>query len=307
MVNCGTCNRQITGKQLKINCAECQSNFHANCVNLSKADIDYLTSESSVWRCEPCSVNRRKSLMLETEATEGTITLNDLMKAINELTREHKQSIRDFNTSYEVMNEKLDENTKTLKDQTEKIKEYLQIIETLKDENKQLKERLDVMETKLDEAEQYSRRNCVEIQGVPVAENDVIGTVRRVGKAIGMNITDEMIDTCHTLRKRPNTEGPPGIIVKFVRRIDADDMLAKKRGKKDLSTRHLDLQTDKPIYINESLTPLKRRLMGMAREVRRSNNYKWLWVRAGKIFMKKEDNSPVILIKCQADLNKLVM
>lgn len=305
MANCAVCNKAISIKQLKVSCCDCSKDSHGTCVKMSRADLDYLTSEGSVWRCEPCSVTRRSSLKLDSKASEGNLSLQDVITAINELSHEHKQSNIDFNKSYEVLNDKLDENTKILKEQSDQVKEYLDIIESLRIENKVLKEKVELLESKMDEAEQYSRRNTIEIQGVPHDNNNVLSTVKDVGKALDMEISESMIDICHSLRKRPDSDEPAGIIVKFVRRFDAEQLLAKKRGKKDFSTRHLNLPTDNPIYINESLSPTRRKLLAIARQTRRTQNYKWLWVKGGRIFMRKEDNGPVKVIKCQADLNNL--
>lgn len=305
MASCAVCNKVISSKQLKVACCDCSKEFHGTCVKMNRADLDYLTSEGSVWRCDPCSVTRRTSLRLESRASEGNLSLQDVITEINKLSSEHKQSAIDFNKSYEVLNDKLDENTKMLKEQTEQVKEYLEIIESLRKENKALKDKVEILESRMDEAEQYSRRNTVEIQGVPHDSNDVLSTVKNVGKALDMEITDSMVDICHSLRKRPDSDAPAGIIVKFVRRFDAEQLLAKKRQKKDLSTRHLNLPTDNPIYINESLSPTRRKLLAIARETRRRQNYKWLWVKGGRIFMRKEDHGPIKVIKCQADLNNL--
>ncbi|KAG8312199.1 hypothetical protein J6590_028432 [Homalodisca vitripennis] len=45
--------------------------FHGICLRMSKADLDCITSEGLVWRCQPCSVTRRKSLKFDSEAQEG--------------------------------------------------------------------------------------------------------------------------------------------------------------------------------------------------------------------------------------------
>ncbi|XP_046662978.1 uncharacterized protein LOC124355867 [Homalodisca vitripennis] len=261
---------------------------------MSKVDIDYLASEQVVWRFEPCSVNRRSSLRLESKANEGTLSLEDVMKSINELRSDHKVSMRDFNESYELLNNKLDDNTDALKENTAKMREYLEIIDSLKRENKKLKEKVQLLETKVEYMEQYSRRNCIEIQGVPSSDDEVLDSVKKVGQALGMEITESMVDACHLLGKRPNATDPPGIIVKFVRRIDAESLLTKRRGKK-LSTRHLGLSTDSPVYVNESLTPERRRLFAMARNIRSDKNYKWLWVRGGKIFLRTSEENQLYL------------
>ncbi|XP_046674701.1 uncharacterized protein LOC124363496 [Homalodisca vitripennis] len=305
MAMCAVCNRSITAKQIKITCCDCEKDFHGSCVKVSKADIEYQTGAGIVWRCDPCNEARRRSMSFEDEASDGKLTLNDILKAIQELTSEHKSSVKDFNTSYEVLNDKLNENTLLLKEQTTKITEYMVKIDQLSIENKILKDRIQVLEDKLDETDQYSRRNCVEIQGVPVKDNDVMQAVKDVGSALGFDIQDTMIDACHTLGKKPNSKDPPGIMVKFVRRMDADTLLAKRRVKKDLSTRHLNLPTDSPVYLNESLTPMRRKLLAMARDEKRKQGYKWLWVRRGNIFLRKVDNGPVILIKSLSDLGKV--
>ncbi|XP_046687233.1 uncharacterized protein LOC124372864 [Homalodisca vitripennis] len=227
------------------------------------------------------------------------------MKAIQDLKAQQVQSCKDFNNSYEALNSKVDDSLKVNTDLSEKLSKFITTIERLESENVQLKVKLHALESRLEEQEQYTRRNCIEIQGVPVRNNNVMDTVKDVGKALGMEIKEEMIDACHTLGKRKDAEGPPGIIVKFVRRTDADNLLAKRRAKAQFSTRHLNLGTDNPVYLNESLTPARRMLLKKARDFRRTNGYKWLWVRGGKILMRKEDNGPVINVKCQSDLDSL--
>lgn len=305
MATCAVCSKSISAKQIKITCCDCEKGFHGSCVKVSKADIEFQNSAGIIWRCDPCNEERRRSLSFEREASDGKLTLNDILKAIQDLTNEHKASIKDFNKSYELLNDKLNENTGLLKEQTEKISEYIDKIDQLTSENKALKDRVQLLENKLDDSDQYSRRNCVEIQGVPVKDNDVMQTVRDVGKALGLDIDDTMVDSCHTLGKKPNSKDPPGIIVKFVRRMDADTLMAKRRAKRDFSTRHLSLPTDNPIYLNESLTPLRRKLLAMARDEKRKQGYKWLWVRRGNIYLRKVDNGPVVVIKCLADLGKI--
>ncbi|KAG8245609.1 hypothetical protein J6590_108458 [Homalodisca vitripennis] len=303
MAVCGVCIKPL-GSRMKISCFDCKSDFHGSCVKLSKVDIEYFQNEEAVWRCDPCAATRRTSLRLESRANDGNLSLQDVITAIEDLKGEQKNTIKEFNNSYESLNSKLDDNTQALKQNTLKMDEYMKIIDALVTENKQLKEKVTVLESRLDDMEQYSRKNCLEIHGVPASDEDVLTKVKNVGQALGMDITDQMIDNCHFLGERPNKRGPPGIIVKFVRRIDVENMLQKRKGKK-LSTRHLGLQTDNPVFINESLSPARRRLFAMAREVKIKKEYKWLWVRSGKIFLRKEDNAPVTVVKCQADLDVL--
>lgn len=305
MAVCGVCSKTFSSRQIIVKCCDCDNQFHGTCIKITKSEYEVMNNEGTVWRCEPCSIDRRSSLQLQKQADEGTLTLDDIMKAIYDLRGEHKHTITEFNTSYELLHSKLDDNTKALRENTEKNAALMKIIEDQLAEIKFLKDKVNLLENKLDESEQYSRRNCLEIHGMPVKDGDVIGAVKAVGNALGMDIQDNMIDACHVLGKKSEPDRQPNIIVKFVRRIDAETMLANRRTKRQLSTRHIGLSTDNPVYINESLTPTRRRLLAMARDIRNKKGYKWIWVRGGKIFLRKEDKGPVSIVQCQSDLDKL--
>lgn len=72
-------------------------------------------------------------------------------------------------------------------------------------------------------------------------------------------------------------------------------------------TRHLGLTTTpaRPVYINESLSPGRRRLLNAARVVKKEKLYTYLWIRGGKIMMRKADIEPVIVVNPHADLERL--
>lgn len=308
MSKCGVCATKISASKLKLDCVDCKNEFHASCLKMSKADVDCITADGLVWRCLPCSSTRRKSMRFESDAAEGTLTLDDLMKAVIEIRDLQKKSEKDTNVAYETLNEKIDGNTKVLNEQNAKMDEYLKTIETLMKENADLKKKIVSLESRIEDMEQYSRNNCVEIHGIPQEPTeDVVNVVKEVGKALDMKITDEMIDACHRLKKRPGAgnQQTPGIVVKFVRRIDKEELMRKRRIKHNFSTRHMNLAMDLPVFINESLSPARRRLFVLAREVKRSKNFKYLWVRGGKVFLRREDGAPVVHVTCQADLSKL--
>lgn len=59
------------------------------------------------------------------------------------------------------------------------------------------------------------------------------------------------------------------------------------------------------IYIVEDLSPSNKALHAATRIKAKEKNYKYVWLRNGKIFVKKSDGSDYILIKNMNDLNKL--
>jgi vacuolar-type H+-ATPase subunit I/STV1 len=292
--------------QIKVMCQDCKGEFHGKCVKLTQTDVDFLNENGGLWRCQPCNTTRRKSIRLEYSQAEGGVTLEAIMGELKEIQENQRRTETEFNKSYEALHSNLEENTSTLRAGMEKIETYIKEIERLKGENAALKSKVSDLENRVDELENYSRRNCVEIQGIPEDKGEkTIEIVKKVGKALSVDINDSMVDACHRVGKAER-DRPRGIIVKFVRRTDKEELMSRRRERKrDFSTRHLDMPTDKPIYINDSLSPARRRLLALARQIRRDKGYKYIWLRNGNILLRKDEGSPVVELRNQADLSKL--
>lgn len=306
MAGCGVCVKAVGPKQVKITCSDCNLTFHGGCVGMNKSEIDCVTAENLPWRCSRCSKNRRQSMRMDSAADEGNLTLQDIMDSINEVKNNQRSMEKDFNTSYESLQDQLKENTEALKIANLKNEEYLKLINELMAENNNLKKRVQELESKSDDLEQYSRVNSLEIHGIPhTANENVFTVVKQVGKALDLEITDTMVDACHRLGRSGGSSNPPGIIVKFVRRLDKEEMLRMRRVKRNLSTRHMGMTMDQPVFINESLTKKRRQLFNAARNAKKENKYKYLWVRNGNIFMRKDDGDKVIAVNYDTDFTKI--
>ena len=104
---------------------------------------------------------------------------------------------------------------------------------------------------------QSSRRECVEVVGLPssIEDKDLEPTVCRVLQHIGVGITGEGIEACHRLNKQSDRT-----IVKFSRRKDCEHVMQKKSELRKLKPSKLDLPNGAKLYINESLCPYYRGL-----------------------------------------------
>jgi hypothetical protein len=306
MASCKVCLKSINKNQAKIACGDCNATHHGSCVSLTKDDIAYYISEKQPWRCAQCSSERRKSLRLETALDEGNVSLADVVKMLEEAKAERKMLEKELGKSLNESHEKIDENNKIIQEQAKMLQELTLSIEKERAENKKLLARIEKLEERLDESEQYSRRNAVEIFGIPQREDEnVIEVIQKVGDAIGMPISETMVDACHRLGKGKSQNQAPGIIVKFVRRIDKAQFMIKKKLAKDLSTAKLGLSVTRPIYINDSLTKRRRELLSAARQAKREHGFAFVWTREGRILVRKSETGPVVEIKNMDDLRKL--
>lgn len=305
MADCSKCLKSLKSVKAKIACADCENKFHAKCANMSAEDVSYLAEQGDVWRCEPCSQQRRKSMVLE---SKDSVSFDDILKLVSEIRSDFKRVETSLGVSLNACHEELTEMKHTVNKQREEIAAWMRIVEDLKAENMVLRRQMSGLESRLDEAEQYSRRNTLEIQGIPMEKGEcVMSLVKSVGKALDYPIEEGMVDACHRLRANAASGKSPGIVVKFVRRVDAEGLLQKRRVKRNLNTHNLGLvsRPAEVVYINESLAPGRRKLLNAARQAKRDKGYTYLWIRGGKILMRRNTGDNVKVVATLDDVENL--
>lgn len=305
---CVICNNELSAQtRNKIQCVDCNLYCHWKCEKLTKEDVDFMTSQNEIYRCPPCKQQRRKSMQVVSEAEEGKGSFAQIIQMLEEARDDRKRLEREMNTSFEFQHKLVDDQKALIDSQNKKIDNFLETIEELKQQNLNLTKKVKELERKVDENEQYARSNNIEIHGVPVAaEEDVYEVVSNVANTLGVRITREAIDVCHRMGKRQDSQAPPGILARLVRREDKINILMKRREKRNFNTNDLGFtQPAAPIYINENLCPARREIFRAARQIKKEKEYTYLWIRNGRILMRKEPSSSMIVLSSMDDLQKL--
>ncbi|XP_039291257.1 uncharacterized protein LOC120352963 [Nilaparvata lugens] len=148
----------------------------------------------------------------------------------------------------------------------------------------------------------------LEIHGIPSAhEENTRDLVLATCKAVGVELGPEAIDSCHRLPKGAKQHAP-GIIVKFVRRDDAHRVLDKKKLKRNLSTRDVGFQTaERPVFVNLSLTGLRRKILSQMKNIQREKNLKYVWVdRTGNIKARPVEKGKISIVNTDKDLESFL-
>ncbi|XP_046679342.1 uncharacterized protein LOC124366785 [Homalodisca vitripennis] len=231
--------------------------------------------------------------------------MNEIVSFRNEV----KKTNADFKDSMEKYADWIVENGRKIDDAVKSITELSKDIDFIRQENVNLKKIVSDLTFKMDILEQASRENTVEIQGIPFVEKEnVMEMVEKVSMAISFPFEQNMVDKCYRIRTRFGaSENPGSIVVRFVRNIDMQMFIQKRRDKRNLNTRDIGflLGNSSVIYINHSLTPAKRRLLRAARLCRSEKQYTFVWVSGGRIFLRKNQGDPAIEVKREEDLEKL--
>ena len=112
---------------------------------------------------------------------------------------------------------------------------------------------------------------------------------------------------CKAPAKRSQHVNATHRIVKFVHRDTRDRFYAARKNLRDKTTANLDLlmPSENKIYISENLTAANRELFKDCLKVKKDLNYRFTWTHYGRIFLRKDSGSPVIMISNRSILDQL--
>ncbi|CAH2085059.1 unnamed protein product [Euphydryas editha] len=225
----------------------------------------------------------------------------DMMKQIDCKFQEMIHNMTAINTSIEFLEQKYEDVRQELSLKSETILH-------LERENKSLRTDVNDLQSRLSLMELQSRACNVEVQCVPEFKNEnLVATINQIASVIKCDIDKKDIITCTRVMKlNKDSPRPRSVLVKFSSPRVRDTFLAasiefNKKAKTNLdklNTSHLGIGGDKkPVYICEHLTPAVKALHAEARLCSKKLGYRFVWVKNGRIFMRKSDKSDYIYIK----------
>ena len=193
------------------------------------------------------------------------------------------------------------------KRQTKIIEELSAEVIACKKSNNELKTANEILNAKLNDLEQYSKNYNIEIQGVPELEGeDTYSIVATIANKLGCTVHPNQIEYSHRIRQNKNSvkksNMPPAIIAKFFSRRVKDAVIEGKKTKRDLVGHDIGFDnSNAKIYVNDHLTVFNKNLFWLARSAR-NVGFKFAWTKNGKVYLRKEENSPVLKIAKPSDI-----
>ena len=163
--------------------------------------------------------------------------------------------------------------------------------------NKRLVDRVVKAERSMFSLEQYSRRDSIEIAGIPEeVGDDVEPSVINLLRNIDVEVEEDDIQACHWLKKGR-------IICKFVNRKSAES--AKRNGKKlkDMDKNKLSFDAKGKLYINESLCPAFRKIHWKSKKLYDGKLIDSFWTHNGTPKIKIGEITHVL--SHESDIDKL--
>lgn len=111
-----------------------------------------------------------------------------------------------------------------------------------------------------------------------------------------------------------DSKRPRAVILKLRSIRYRDQLLAavhkfnkSKKQQDKLNSTHLGLAgTAEPVYVAEHLTPANKSLHALTRKKAKEAMYSFVWIRDGRIYVRKNENSSALLIRNHDSLNLIV-
>lgn len=141
----------------------------------------------------------------------------------------------------------------------------------------------------------------------------LISIVKELGKTVSCEIKDEnIIRISRAVKKNPENARPRSIIVEFNNINKRDQFLAstisynRSNPSDKLNASHVGCNGSKlPIYVTEHLSPFNKSLHAAARQVAKEKGYKFVWIRNGRIFVRRNEQDRYIVIRDMSILGNL--
>ncbi|XP_073960964.1 uncharacterized protein [Choristoneura fumiferana] len=255
---------------------------------------------------------------------------SDIHEFMIEMRNAFSNFTQEQNSKFLKLESTLSENSQALKDiqvsnrcieeaisfMSAQYDEFRTKINTLEDQMVQDRNYINTLENKIEELQRDSRKTNFEIKNVPKkpkeTKEDLVNMIIGLSKTIDCPISKSDIkDTYRVRGKSENAANSPVIVETTSTLIKADIQKMCRafntRNKVNLCAKHLGLTIaeDTPIYVGEHLTPRATRLHFLARELKKSGAFKYCWTSYGKVYLRKTDDSKVILINSEVQIHQL--
>ena len=206
--------------------------------------------------------------MTDKEEITLSMVFNKLNEYRNELVEKvdkSKTEIFDFvKRENKALREQLNSLKRELAEKNEIISSFKNELDDVKADDVSFLKEFVKAERDVADMQQYTRRNNIEVAGIPDSvENSVLEqTIINIAELMRVNISKSDFEACHRLSKRKNENGPSRVICRFVNRKTCEALLVNSKLLKNKTDELLALGIENSIFINNNLCNYYKLLWG---------------------------------------------
>lgn len=242
-----------------------------------------------------------KEMLLEMAGRQDN-RLDKLEKSIMEIKKQN-DTIQNTNTDLK----------KSMNFVSDQVREIQDKITTLEEERKDITQQIDVIHIKIENMERISKKTSVEIRNVPKRQKegkkDLFSMIEKLHNTVEPQekVDAGLLRDVYRLPSKPNAVTTT-VVAEFSNTLAKENFLGKiKRYNKNkfeqLSSKHMGVNEPPTfIYVSEHLTVNATRLFFLARDVAKTEGFDFCWTSNGRVFLRKKENTPHILVKSEETL-----
>ncbi|XP_013197509.1 uncharacterized protein LOC106140460 [Amyelois transitella] len=193
-----------------------------------------------------------------------------------------------------------------------------QILDIMEIERKKDQEYIHFLDNQLEDTQRSSRKASIEIRNVSPKQNetkeDLISMITTLSETVGCPtvICKRDVRDIYRVKKNKDRENKT-VVLELTSALVKTDLLKAcktynyKNKTSKLSIKHLGFKTDgdSPIFLSEQLISKATRLYFLGRDLTRRNLFKYCWTTYGKVYLRKDDTSPIITITNESQIQTL--
>ncbi|KOB65473.1 Zinc finger DNA binding protein [Operophtera brumata] len=187
-------------------------------------------------------------------------------------------------------------------------------VDNLEQQIKNKQTQIDNLEDKYENLQRSARSSTLEIRNVPNSPNEtkevLSSYIVQMSETVGAKMSSNDIKDIFRVPGKSETNKP--IIAELtttiqkLRLIKAVKSFNVSNRANKLNAFHLGLRGhSSPVFVVEHLTSKGNRLHYLARELTRAGQYKYCWTSNGKVFVRKMDGAPLVLINSEEQMEGL--
>lgn len=269
---CDICRKRVSDDDDGLLCDKCLTWKHRTCLSIGQKSYLKLSKSKNPWYCDKCKTNNdhpnnQMNTSANMKGNNKHYTIDDVMAKLEDMDQKYNNLFIKYNEQVKI--------------------------------NEELKLELAEIKQQLNKNEQKELNKNITIHGIPYQDKEnVQEIVKQIGDQLQVPISYTNFSAFRIGGK--NKERKP-IKVIFQNEEIKTKMLRSKH-KKQLNTESLGYKENHKIYLNHDLTKENLKIFKEAQKFKMANSYKFLWISGGKLLLRKDEQSKVILIESEKDL-----
>lgn len=281
-------------------------------ITMSETDSESITGHGSDPQRNITARNKRK------RENELHSFMEEMRGMFDKFVLEQSNQLKNLESSLKEIKTQNSHITTTIETLSHKYDDIQKELEFLKQERKDQGTYIQLLEHKIENFERQSCSTKLELRSIPKqhseSKQDLCNLVKSLCKTLNIQVQSSEIKDIYRTYTKPGAKRDviPTIVVDFASVITRENVmrnfkrLSSKEKTDKLNTGLFGLASPfKPIYISESLTPKGRRLFFLARDFAKTFGYAFCWTSYGRIFLRKSEGSPHVLVNDEATLTEL--